>query len=59
MTDVARDVERGVLRAVGKLVLIVVLLGALVALGIGIYHSSEGYQDRKAQEEMLDRMQGR
>lgn len=57
MTD-AQAVEQGVLRAVGKLVLIVAVLGLLWTIGYSLYTNSEAYQDQKAQEEMIDNLRG-
>lgn len=57
MTD-ARAVEQGILRAVGKLFLIGVIVGVCIAVGYIAYTSSESYQDRKAQEELMDDLRG-
>jgi hypothetical protein len=57
MTD-AKEVEQGILRAVGKLVVIILLLGVIVAVGYGVYTNTEAYQDRKAQEKMLNDLRG-
>lgn len=57
MTD-AHAVEQGVLRAVGKLVLIVVLVLVIVWIGYGIYTNTEAYKDREAQEKLIDDLRG-
>lgn len=55
--DVASAVERGVLRVIGKLVVIGLLVALIVGVGYGAYVNSEGYQDRKAQQEMNHRLE--
>lgn len=51
MTDV-QAVEQGVLRAVGKIALIVALIGILGFTVYQFYIHSESYQDRKGQEQL-------
>lgn len=58
MTD-AQTVERGILRAVARLVLIGALLGIVAFTVYQFYVHSEGYQDRKGQQELIDRLEGR
>lgn len=57
MTD-AQAVERGILQAVGKLVLVMLLLGILALAIRSAYVNSEAYQDRKAQEKLIQDLGG-
>lgn len=51
MTD-SQTIERGILGAISKLILIVLILGLIGAFVYGAYVNSESYQDQKAQEHL-------
>lgn len=57
MTD-AQAVEQGILRAVARLFLIGVLIGIIVFSVYTLYTSSESYQDRKGQEQLMRDLRG-